>query len=125
VGWLTVGKQHVGKLIRDFHERLFVIARFTQNGNFQRGTFGGIHKHIFWRGAVMVPGVGPLKNSTTNSRKDSDFNEGIDPLISAKRQLGNLLKVLLHFLVSHGSTLSIIPRSELERLEKRGLEVKG
>jgi len=119
-----MSKQHEGKLIRYFHKRLFVVTSRAEKCDVQCGALGSIHDHILGR-AVLVRGVGPLKDSATYSRKDSDFNKGINSFIDAKRQFSNLLKVLLHFLMRHGSTLSIIPRSELERIEKRGLEVRG
>ena len=119
-----VCKQQLREAVRNLHKRIWIVPGLMEKRDLQRGSFGGIDNNVDWRRA-NVRGIAPFKYAAANGREDRGLDQGVYFLINAKRQLSNLLDVVFHFLMRHGFTLSIIPRSELERLEKRGLEVKG
>ena len=119
-----VCKQQLREAVRNLHKRFWIVPGLMKKRYLQRGSFGGIDNNVDWRHA-NVRGIAPFKYAAANGREDRGLDQGVYFLINAKRQLSNLLDVLLQIVVRHGSILSIVPRSELERIEKRGLEVGG
>ena len=64
-------------------------------------------------------------NCSANQKLHMILRRRSKQLLKCLNALFDLFKLSNHFVMRHGSTLSIVPRSELERLEKRGLEVRG
>ena len=111
--------------IGDFSKKIkaFFFA-FYELKDIISSNLNSLHDSFFRRIPHVYPQPLPL-DTNQHTMPKQDGSHSVDKVICNCKFGFKFFNLRNKLFMRHGSTLSIVSRSELERLEKRGLEVKG